>query len=111
MDIEHEFWMYLRERFASYADFTATIKTDKTVVIEWLAQLPSDKRQAMLAHVARKLQTGPCSLIRLTGPRDEPLLNGHYIIVQHLLAKLLKKHRKDVTIEVLASVAGEQLQC
>jgi hypothetical protein len=60
--------------------------------------------------VAKASHTGPCSLLRTTGPKDEAILNGHYIILQPLLAGLLRGKRKDVTIEVLASVTDEQLQ-
>jgi hypothetical protein len=84
----------------------------KDGALDWMVQLPPVKRQMMLARVAKALHTGPCSLIRFTGPKDDPVLNGHYIIVQHLLNKLVKEgRRKDVTIEVLASVAGEPPPC
>jgi hypothetical protein len=112
MDIEHEFRVYLQERFPSYADYVEACKTDKTIGLAWMAQLPPIKRQAMLTRVAKAQHTGPCSLIRITGPKDDPDLNGHYIIEQHLLDKLLREGtREDVTIDVLASVAGEPLPC
>jgi hypothetical protein len=95
MNIEHEMMMpYLKERFASCAAFEAALQADKTIIIDWMAQLPPDKRQAMLLRVAEALQTGPCALIRTTGPQDEPILNGHYVIVQSLLDKLLKEGKR-----------------
>jgi hypothetical protein len=111
MDIEHEFLVYLRERFADYDDFLAACEADKAGALDWMAQLPPGKRQMMLARVAKALHTGPCSLIRSTGPKDEPTLSGHYIVVQHLLDDLLRNKRQDVTINVLASVTGEPLSC
>jgi hypothetical protein len=90
-----------------YEGFIAAAPTGAGGFLDWMAQLPSDKREETLARIAKALNLGPCSLIRVDGPKDDPLLNGLFIVLHHLLGDMLRITRKDVTIEVLASVADE----
>jgi hypothetical protein len=71
MDVEREIWIYFRERFPTHAAFDAALAADPEIPLQWVAQLPAEKRDVAFAHIATTvLKSGPCSLVRMK-PRKE----------------------------------------
>lgn len=109
-ELERDFNIYIRERFASYAEFRqACDNKDNRFAVEWLEALSPAKRQVALRKVAEVFNTGACLLLRMTPGENCDIATdgmGTYIVVKHLADDMLTCERaKDgrVKFEVLAS--------
>lgn len=109
-EIDRAFYIYLRERFETPADFERACEEKSTFGMDWLVALPPDKRQLALAKVAKANNMGPCSLIRFSaGENCDTDKLGVYVVAQPIAddlmtAEMVKDGR--VIVEVLEVYRG-----